>query len=156
MLRSFSAATVPPWRLAVTTRDAEAYVTECHRLGYFTGDPASYRASVRSLAREYTRTMPADPAPEAPRSPEAVPVSLAASVPAPEPQTPAMTPPSPATPSQPVTLPAVAAPTLPRIGEPAPLEEAPLVRANSFVDRSFALAPSNALSIGSASVRRMR
>lgn len=111
--------------LAVTTRDAEAYVTECHRLGYFTGDPESYRASVRSLAREYTRTMPADPAPEAPRSPEAVPVSIAASVPAPEPQTPAMAPPSPAAPSQPVTLPAVAAPTLPRIGEPAPLEELP-------------------------------
>ena len=111
--------------VAVSTRDAEAYVTECHRLGYFTGDADTYRASVRSLAREYARTMPADPAPEAPRSPEAAPVSLAASVPAPEPETPAMTLPSPAAPSQPAALPPIATPMLPRIGEPAPLEELP-------------------------------
>jgi len=46
-------------------------------------------------------------------------------VPAPEPETPAMTLPSPAAPSQPAALPPIATPMLPRIGEPAPLEELP-------------------------------
>lgn len=95
--------------VAVSTRDAEAYVTECHRLGYFTGDADAYRASVRSLAREYTRTMPADPAPVTPMPPTEPVVSVAASVPAPEPESPAM------------------APSAPRDEAPRPVGEAPPV-----------------------------
>ena len=105
--------------------DPRAYAFALRRGGYFTAPAEDYADHVESLANEYARTMPADPAPEAPRSPEAVPVSIAASVPAPEPETPAMTLPSPAAPSQPAALPPIAAPMLPRIGEPAPLEELP-------------------------------
>jgi hypothetical protein len=81
--------------VAVSTRDAEAYVTECHRLGYFTGAAAAYRASVRSLAREYARTRPADPAPVTPMPPPEPVVSVAASVPAPVPERPATAPSAP-------------------------------------------------------------
>lgn len=81
--------------VAVSTRDAEAYVSECHRLGYFTGDADIYRKSVSSLAREYVRTMPAETTPEPPTRHETTPVSVAASVPAVEHETPAVAPTAP-------------------------------------------------------------
>jgi len=84
--------------LAMTTGSAEAYVRRCYELRYFTGDPDGYAKSVASLAREYRRTMPADPAPEAPTPPVEALVSLAATVPAPEPQTPRVE--APAAPGQ--------------------------------------------------------
>jgi hypothetical protein len=111
-------------RIAVETRDADAYVRECHRLKYFTADPDSYAASVASLSREYARTLPPDPvpAPQRPKDePAPVPVTVAASAPveaaheAPRPL------PEPA----PLAPPPVAVVTLPRIGDPAPLARAP-------------------------------
>jgi hypothetical protein len=107
--------------IAVETGDARAYVRECHRLKYFTGPPDTYADSVASLAREYDRTMPADP-PEpvpAPQTPQNAPVSLAATVAAPEPETPRVeTPSAPAEPApRPVPAPAVVPAPLPRIGD---------------------------------------
>lgn len=104
--------------LAVQTGSAEAYVRRCYELRYFTGDPDAYAKSVGSLAREYARTMPADPAPAAPARPVEALVSLAATVPAPEPQTPRVE--APAAPGEPapVAPPPVAPVDLPRIGEP--------------------------------------
>ena len=105
--------------LAMTTGSAEAYVRRCYELRYFTGDPDGYAKSVASLAREYRRTMPADPAPEAPTPPVEALVSLAATVPAPEPETarveapaqpagPILPPgPPPATPPAPAPLPQI-------------------------------------------------
>lgn len=109
--------------LAMTTGSAEAYVRRCYELRYFTGDPDAYAKSVGSLAREYARTMPADPAPAAPARPVEALVSLAATVPAPEPEAPRVE--APTAPSEPASPapPPVAPVTLPRIGEP--LVEAP-------------------------------
>ena len=109
--------------LAMTTGSAEAYVQRCYELRYFTADPEGYAKSVASLAREYRRTLPPDPAPAAPARPVEALVSLAATVPAPEPQTPRVE--APALPGEPAAPapPPVAPVTLPRIGEP--LAEAP-------------------------------
>lgn len=109
--------------LAMTTGSAEAYVQRCYELRYFTADPEGYAKSVASLAREYRRTLPPDPAPAAPARPVEALVSLAATVPAPEPQTARVE--APALPGEPAAPapPPVAPVTLPRIGEP--LAEAP-------------------------------
>ena len=109
--------------LAMTTGSAEAYVQRCYELRYFTADPEGYAKSVASLAREYRRTLPPDPAPAAPARPVEALVSLAATVPAPEPQTARIE--APALPGEPAAPapPPVAPVTLPRIGEP--LVEAP-------------------------------
>lgn len=109
--------------LAMTTGSAEAYVQRCYELRYFTADPEGYAKSVASLAREYRRTLPPDPAPAAPTRPVEALVSLAATVPAPEPQTARIE--APALPGEPAAPapPPVAPVTLPRIGEP--LAEAP-------------------------------
>jgi hypothetical protein len=40
---------------------AFAFAQELHAKRYFTGDPTQYGSSVASLAREYERTIPADP-----------------------------------------------------------------------------------------------
>lgn len=103
--------------IAVRTGDAEAYVRRCYELRYFTADPDGYAKSVASLAREYARTLPADPIPE-PTRPVDVPVSIAATVAAPEPETARVE--APASPTQPVSPapPPVAPLALPRIGEP--------------------------------------
>lgn len=109
--------------LAMTTGSAEAYVQRCYELRYFTADPEGYAKSVASLAREYRRTLPPDPAPAAPARPVEALVSLAATVPAPEPETARVE--APALPGEPAAPapPPVAPVTLPRIGEP--LAEAP-------------------------------
>jgi len=109
--------------LAVRTGSAEAYVRRCYELRYFTGDPDAYAKSVASLAREYARTLPPDPAPAAPERPVEAIVSLAATVPAPEPETARVE--APAAPGEPAPIapPPVAPVDLPRIGEP--LAEAP-------------------------------
>lgn len=102
--------------IAVATGDATAYVRRCYELRYFTADPEGYAKSVASLAREYARTLPPDPVPE-PTRPVDVPVSVAATVAAPEPETARIE--APAQPAQPVApIPPIVPVMLPRVGEP--------------------------------------
>jgi hypothetical protein len=108
--------------------DALGFVRNLSALGYFTAPPEIYSRSVASIAREYDRTIPADPI-EAPKpatpEPEAPAelVSIAASAepgqgatnaPKPEPL-------APVTPKGPQTV-ATAPESLPRIGEPLEVE----------------------------------
>jgi hypothetical protein len=113
--------------IAVETGDARAYVRECHRLKYFTGPPDTYADGVASLAREYDRTMPADPpAPTpipAPQPPQDAPVTIAAT--APRHERPKAQDEAPGKGAAGPVLPPVLVPTLPRIGDPAPERERP-------------------------------
>jgi hypothetical protein len=99
--------------------NAQGYADELYRLGYYTGDREAYGKSVASLGREYDRTLPPDAPPAAPTSPVIEPVSIAASLPADEVRAPRHEPPAP-----PATPP-LATVALPRIGEPAPIEQVP-------------------------------
>lgn len=111
---------------------AQAYADELYRLGYYTGDREAYGKSVASLGREYDRTLPPDPTPEAPTIPVVESVSVAASLPAREVQEPRQEPPAPP------VAPPLATVALPRIGEPAPLAQVPwLVRFFFWIARLF-------------------
>ncbi len=128
--------------LAIATQSAEAYVRRCYELRYFTADPEGYAKSVASLAREYARTLPTDPAPEAPTKPVDASLTLAATLAPPEPETARSEP--PARPAEPAPLPvpvAVVAAPLPRIGEPLEVRRPWWVRLLGLVLRLFARRP---------------
>ena len=103
---------------------ADDYAIALRSAGYYTGDAATYARNVRLLAREYDGKMPPEPAPVAPPTrPANEPVSLAATVPAPEHQTPVVAPPGPKdeAPSPVVVVPPVA--PLPQVGTGLTREE---------------------------------